>query len=181
LSQAGFPVAAGFVVTTPAFERFLGQNELSFRPHPTEVETSILPNEAADAIALAAVPDTTDGAPVAVRSSGVAEDLAAASDAGQYETVLGVNTVPDMLEIAMAIRGQEADPCSSAEPECNQSSGESVDALAQVRVAQANGSACDGLVIRTTAAALMEHLDQPHAVLIAHPSALRLSTGCWLR
>jgi hypothetical protein len=42
---------------------------------PTEIDV-------ADAIALAAVPDTTDGAPVAVRSSGVAEDLAAGSYVG---------------------------------------------------------------------------------------------------
>jgi hypothetical protein len=81
----------------------------------------------------------------------------------------------------MAIRAQDGDPCSSAEPESNQSSGESVDALAQVGVAQTNGSAYDGLVFRTIAAALIEHPDQPHALLMARPSTLRLSTGCWLR
>ena len=56
------------------------------------------------------------------------------------------------LKIAMAIRAHDGDPCSSAETKSNQSSGESVDALAQVRVAQANGSAYDGLVFRTIAA-----------------------------
>jgi hypothetical protein len=81
----------------------------------------------------------------------------------------------------MVVRAQDGDPCSSAEPESNQSSGESVDALAQVRLAQANGSAYDGPVFRIIASALIEHLDQPHALLIAHSSTLRLSTGCWLR
>jgi rifampicin phosphotransferase len=98
LSQAGFPVPDGFVVTTAAFERFLAHNGLRSGHTATQVEASVLPKDVADAIVLAAVPSTTEGAPMAVRSSSVAEDLAAASYTGQYETVLGVNAVADMRE-----------------------------------------------------------------------------------
>jgi pyruvate,water dikinase len=42
--------------------------------------------------------------PYAVRSSGVAEDLAEASFAGQYETVLGVNTLDEVVMAARRVR-----------------------------------------------------------------------------
>jgi hypothetical protein len=76
---------------------------------------------------------------------------------------------------------RSAGPCWGGPCEAWRTNWPTVDALAQVRVAQANGSAYDGLVFRTIAAALIEHPDQPHALLIARPSTLRLSTGCWLR
>ena len=42
--------------------------------------------------------------PYAVRSSGVAEDLVEASFAGQYETVLGVDTLADVVTAARRVR-----------------------------------------------------------------------------
>src|ERR1700730_10055593 len=72
LLQAGFPVPDGFVVCTRAFRG--GATELS-----SALQTQF---EAA----LSALGDCE----VAVRSSGVAEDLSDASFAGQYESVLGV-------------------------------------------------------------------------------------------
>jgi pyruvate,water dikinase len=89
LSQAGFPVPDGFVVTTAAFERFLAHNGLASGHTAAEVQACALLKDVADAIGLAAVPYTTDDAPLAVRSSSVAADLAAASYAGQYEAVPG--------------------------------------------------------------------------------------------
>jgi Pyruvate phosphate dikinase, AMP/ATP-binding domain len=90
LSTAGFPVPDGFVVTIAAFERFLAHNALVSGHTPAQVEAGVLPDDVAAAIRAAAVPYTANGAPLAVRSSSVAEDLAAASFAGQYATVLGV-------------------------------------------------------------------------------------------
>jgi phosphoenolpyruvate synthase/pyruvate phosphate dikinase len=68
LAQAGFPVPDGFVVL-----------------------------EAQDAEVLAAARVLGDG-PLAVRSSGVAEDLTNASFAGQYETILNVRGSAELLE-----------------------------------------------------------------------------------
>lgn len=88
LLAAGFPVPDGIVVTTAAFAAHVGAAVTD----PEQVGDAIvkrpLPSPVADALqrALAAFDDT----PLAVRSSGVAEDLAGASFAGQYETVLGV-------------------------------------------------------------------------------------------
>lgn len=71
LAQAGFAVPDGCVITTAAFAA----------------------DEAGPArlgAAIGAASDRYDGVRVAVRSSGVAEDLAGASFAGQYETILDV-------------------------------------------------------------------------------------------
>src|SRR4051794_20283390 len=75
LAGAGLPVPAGFCLTTDALRRLRGRS-LSDDP------------------GLAAAIDDAyralgDG-PVAVRSSATAEDSAAASFAGQQETILGV-------------------------------------------------------------------------------------------
>jgi pyruvate,water dikinase len=98
LSRAGFPVPDGFVVTTAAFERFLTHNALSSRYTRAQIEVAVLPDDVAAAIQAGAVPFTANGAPLAVRSSSVAEDLAAASFAGQYATVLGVRGVSALPE-----------------------------------------------------------------------------------
>ena len=84
LLGVGFPVPDGFVATTAAFRcaRAAGGAEM-----PPEVAGAIL--EAYRRI----------GSPrVAVRSSATAEDMAAASMAGQYETFLGVAGEKDLLD-----------------------------------------------------------------------------------
>lgn len=88
LLAAGFPVPDGFVITTHAFT--------------AHVNTAVTdPGQAGDAIVKKPLPSPVEGAlrlalaafgdvPLAVRSSGMAEDLAGASFAGQYDTFLGV-------------------------------------------------------------------------------------------
>lgn len=95
LAARGFPVPAGFVVTTAACERIPATvddaaADLAIVEFPGDVWAGIVSGLR-----------QLGGGPVAVRSSGTAEDLPDASYAGQYETVLGVSK-PD--EIAQAIR-----------------------------------------------------------------------------
>jgi len=89
LLHAGFPVPDGFALTTQAFDRFVNVNMLSETNSPEQVAVAPLPPDVADALRAAVTP--LDGTQLAVRSSGVAEDLAGASFAGQYETILGVH------------------------------------------------------------------------------------------
>jgi pyruvate,water dikinase len=93
LTRAGFPVPDGFAVTVDALAALTDPaNRGSKAPDQTEVARRVadtpLPEDLREELdkALAAL----GGGPVAVRSSGVAEDLAGASYAGQYESVLGV-------------------------------------------------------------------------------------------
>jgi phosphohistidine swiveling domain-containing protein len=88
LVKAGFPVPDGFVLTTDAFHRFMATNNIGVDSPPEVVTAAAIPADIADAL-LAAAADLGDVA-LAVRSSGVAEDLPGASFAGQYETVLDV-------------------------------------------------------------------------------------------
>ncbi|UCG82635.1 MAG: hypothetical protein JSW38_10645 [Dehalococcoidia bacterium] len=88
LLRADFPVPSGFVVTTDAFYEFLTANSIGTDSSPEDVATAVIPAEIADALVRAAA--ALGGMPLAVRSSGVAEDLPGASFAGQYETVLDV-------------------------------------------------------------------------------------------
>lgn len=112
LSRAGLPVPAGFVLTTEAYDAFVGSNgigdaiirlaSVSLGEDPTALEEVArrihvlfsggeVPEEMAAEIrdaykGLGAVGE----APVAVRSSATAEDLPGASFAGQQETFLNV-------------------------------------------------------------------------------------------
>jgi rifampicin phosphotransferase len=88
LLAAGFPVPDGFVLTTMAFHRFLTLHGFAAGTPAEEVAAAPLPDDISEALTTAAV--SLAGVALAVRSSGVAEDLADASFAGQYETVLGV-------------------------------------------------------------------------------------------
>jgi phosphohistidine swiveling domain-containing protein len=88
LTRVGFPVPDGFVLTTDAFERFLATNALNPDISPEDVIAAPLPTDVVEALLAAA--DALGDIPLAVRSSGVAEDLPGASFAGQYETVLDV-------------------------------------------------------------------------------------------
>ncbi len=88
LVGAGFPVPDGFVVTTGAFDEFMTSNGFNTDVSQAEIEAANVPANLAEAV-LAATADL-GSEPLAVRSSGVAEDLPGASFAGQYETVLNV-------------------------------------------------------------------------------------------
>jgi len=88
MARAGFPVPNGFVLTTDAFDRYLDANALGPGIFPEDMIAATLPADVAEAL-LAAANELGD-LPLAVRSSGVAEDLPGASFAGQYETVLDV-------------------------------------------------------------------------------------------
>jgi len=88
LVQTDFPVPDGFVLTTNAFDCFLSANALGPEITPEDVIAARLPTDVADVL-LTAVGALGD-IPLAVRSSGVAEDQTFASFAGQYETVLNV-------------------------------------------------------------------------------------------
>ena len=88
LARAGFPVPGGFVLTTDAFDRFLTANDPGPDSPSETVAAASLPTDVAEALLAAAA--SLGDVPLAVRSSGVAEDLPDASFAGQYETVLDV-------------------------------------------------------------------------------------------
>ncbi|MEE8191697.1 MAG: PEP/pyruvate-binding domain-containing protein [Gemmatimonadales bacterium] len=88
LARAGFLVPDGFVLTTDAFGRFLAANAINPDSSSEAVAAAPLPADIADALLAAAA--SFGDVPLAVRSSGVAEDLPGASFAGQYETVLDV-------------------------------------------------------------------------------------------
>lgn len=95
LAKAGFPVPDGFVLTTKAFAKFLSP-EVDREERGNTITGTPLPGEIASAL-LEAV-RRLGNTPLAVRSSAVAEDLADASFAGQYETVLGVEGSKALLE-----------------------------------------------------------------------------------
>ncbi|MEQ4208954.1 PEP/pyruvate-binding domain-containing protein [Actinopolymorpha sp. B9G3] len=103
LIRAGFPVPAGFVVTTNAYTDFLGANALASSElagsHADQlrdrISTGPVPGAIADAIR-DAYRELGSG-PVAVRSSGTAEDLADASFAGQHDTYLDVTGEESVL------------------------------------------------------------------------------------
>jgi phosphohistidine swiveling domain-containing protein len=86
---AGFPVPDGVVLTADALGHALSALQDDTRVPPS-LERSI-----------GEVLERLGPGPVAVRSSGIAEDLAGASYAGQYETVLGVE---GLGPVAAAVR-----------------------------------------------------------------------------
>jgi pyruvate,water dikinase len=114
MTRSGFAVPAGFGVTTEAYRRFMAHGGLEAAAEEARavdvddlvaveaasarmtaaIEAADLPAdvEAAIRVAYARLEEAAGAAatPVAVRSSGVAEDLGGASFAGQYETFLWV-------------------------------------------------------------------------------------------
>lgn len=114
LIEAGFGVPPAFAVTTEAVAAFMRESGLEQEARSVhedleagarmraKMEESPLPASVAEEIAgayerLCAQSGVAD-VPVAVRSSGVAEDLAGASFAGQYETYLWVEGADSVLE-----------------------------------------------------------------------------------
>lgn len=96
LAQAGFPVPNGFVVTIQAFARFIAANRLTDESSPEKVLSAEIPPDIAVAIDDASASFGNES--VAVRSSGVSEDLPGASFAGQYETLLNVHRAEAIKE-----------------------------------------------------------------------------------
>jgi phosphohistidine swiveling domain-containing protein len=96
LKRANYPVPDGFVLTIDAFDLFLSTHKFDQSAAADTVIDALLPEDVVVALSNAAV--TFDDAPLAVRSSGVAEDLPGASFAGQYETVLNVRGIDALLE-----------------------------------------------------------------------------------
>jgi pyruvate,water dikinase len=94
LTSRGFPVPPGFVVTTAGCDRLLA----SVDPVAGDLAAAELPADVWAGIVAGLSWLGNDA--VAVRSSGTAEDLAGASYAGQYETVLGAKG-PD--EVSRAV------------------------------------------------------------------------------
>ncbi|WP_169514513.1 PEP/pyruvate-binding domain-containing protein [Actinokineospora enzanensis] len=89
LSAAGFPVPDGFVLTVDALRRTLDYAGLrTTAAREDQVATVVLPDDVLGA--LRTIAERTEGVPLAVRSTGVDEDLAGSSFAGQYTTVLAV-------------------------------------------------------------------------------------------
>lgn len=96
LLQAGFPVPTGFVVIAAAFEQFLAANNFDFVNATQEgIAVARFPEDIAEALRheFSALGNIS----VAVRSSGIAEDLPGASFASQYETILDVKNADDLL------------------------------------------------------------------------------------
>ena len=114
MTAAGFGVPPAFAVTTDALAAFMTESGLEpdARAVHTDVEAgarmqariletplpSALAAEITSAYARLCEQARTVDVPVAVRSSGVAEDLAGASFAGQYETYLWIRGAESVLE-----------------------------------------------------------------------------------
>jgi phosphohistidine swiveling domain-containing protein len=94
LLRAGFEVPEAIVITTDAFHHFLQANRIPPDGAPEAVRSGAIPEEILNM--LQAGVNGLGKHPLAVRSSGVAEDLPEASYAGQYETILNVRGEDDL-------------------------------------------------------------------------------------
>lgn len=120
MTQAGFPVPEGFIVTSHAYFDFIRHNDLQTKIHhllgtidysnqkslekvskqiKRLIENGLIPEGMVGEIftAYAALSDVLKDALVAVRSSATAEDLPDASFAGQQETFLNVKGEANLL------------------------------------------------------------------------------------
>src|SRR4029453_14573954 len=96
LRRDGFPVPDGAALASDALDEALTQAGLSADASPEAVATIEVP--AAVAAALGAAARRWRGTPLAVRSSGVREDLGSSSYAGLYTTVLNVTGEGQLLD-----------------------------------------------------------------------------------
>jgi phosphohistidine swiveling domain-containing protein len=114
LHQAGFPVPPGFTIGTETYRDFVRAGGLGDRILELVREAGDAPESAATAVRdlvgsaemadevagaiRSAYRDLGAGVPVAVRSSGTAEDLDEASFAGQHDTYLHINGEEQVLD-----------------------------------------------------------------------------------
>lgn len=98
LLRAGFPVPEALVLTTRAYRLFMSENRIVDELTDFNEGSVSMPKDIQ--VALSDVQETLGNVILAVRSSGVQEDLATRSFAGQYETILGVKS-KDELEDAV--------------------------------------------------------------------------------
>lgn len=98
LLRLGLPVPPGFVVTTTAYLAFLAANGL-MDVNPAQLRERIIdaPLPPAMSTLILEAYQRLGASAVAVRSSATAEDLATASFAGQYDTVLDVSGSEELL------------------------------------------------------------------------------------
>jgi pyruvate,water dikinase len=96
LMAAGFPVPPGLVVSTLAFTSHVVDIDLAASDPARIIQSRPIAASLAASIRLAI--DPWGERPLAVRSSGVKEDLAGASFAGQYATYLNVSGPDAVLE-----------------------------------------------------------------------------------
>jgi pyruvate,water dikinase len=117
LLRAGLPVPPGFALSAEAFREFLRHNalEAEFAALAATAEAGadaqVLDRLRAGAwpaelraqlgAAYAVLRGRTGGVPVAVRSSATAEDSAAASFAGQHDTLLNISGLDDVLDAVL--------------------------------------------------------------------------------
>lgn len=106
LLRAGLPVPDGFVIPFDAYRAIVRTSEI--RTSTTDDPDAARPSidihsfNAALLDALMRGLESLGRAPVAVRSSAANEDTAAASAAGQYETFLGVQGLPGVIDAIRA-------------------------------------------------------------------------------
>ena len=120
MTTAGFPIPAGFVLTTKAYDAFVQAHGLQHKivnlaqtvsaddPQPSEsasqkihalfMEGMIADNLAAEITTAYGQLTQTSGTAVAVRSSATAEDLPTASFAGQQDTYLNIQGEDALLD-----------------------------------------------------------------------------------
>lgn len=118
MTKAGFPVPPGFIVTSAAYEHFLGENKLQRKIKTmlagldiqNTVKLTRVSRDIRSLINHTAIPDTLAtsimksylvlgrNVLVAVRSSATAEDLPGASFAGQQETFLNVSGEANVID-----------------------------------------------------------------------------------
>ena len=105
LAAAGLPAPPAFCLTTAAYRAFLAHNGLSSHSAESDLIAAFagaaLPTELLDELTAAVARLSLPGGSLAVRSSATIEDLAAASFAGQGESVLGVQ---GDTEVVAAVR-----------------------------------------------------------------------------
>jgi len=129
LMQAGFPVPDGVVLTTDAYMRFSSKNTPEGLDVPEAKTSPKLRN------LLAGVVETLGDTPLAVRSSGVAEDLPDASFAGQYETVLDLRGLEEVEEAVVRVWGSAVSTHADAYRETHELSASPMAVLIQKMVA----------------------------------------------